>query len=85
MIILEYANNSSLRQFLKTNFRKMDWNAKLNLARQVANALNYLHSDDIVHGKLVVKNFIYSFTCLFILQGIFTSEKKKKLSSFLEL
>ncbi|RHZ77230.1 hypothetical protein Glove_184g107 [Diversispora epigaea] len=51
MIILEYVNNGSLRQYLKTNFRKLDWNAKLNLAKQIANVLMFLHSNDIIHGK----------------------------------
>jgi serine/threonine protein kinase len=54
MIILEYANNGSLRQYLKTNFQKMDWNTKLNLAKQIANVLMYLHSNEIIHGKLVI-------------------------------
>ncbi|RHZ87354.1 hypothetical protein Glove_37g97 [Diversispora epigaea] len=61
MIILEHANNGSLRQYLMTNFQKMDWNAKLNLAKQIANALMNLHSNEIIHGKLNSKNiFIHN-------------------------
>ncbi|RHZ87348.1 hypothetical protein Glove_37g99 [Diversispora epigaea] len=58
MIILKYANNGSLRQYLKTNFQKMDWNAKLNLAKQITNALINLHSNEIIHGKLNSENII---------------------------
>ncbi|RHZ79873.1 hypothetical protein Glove_140g82 [Diversispora epigaea] len=47
MIILEYANEGSLRQYLKTNIQKLDWNAKLNLVQQIANILMFLHSNDI--------------------------------------
>ncbi|RHZ84319.1 hypothetical protein Glove_83g87 [Diversispora epigaea] len=58
MVIFEYANNGSLRQYLKTNFRKLDWNAKLNLAKQIANVLMYLHSNDIIYGRLNSENIL---------------------------
>ncbi|RHZ71643.1 hypothetical protein Glove_256g189 [Diversispora epigaea] len=58
MIILEYANNGSLRQYLKQNFQKMDWNTKLNLAKQIANVLMYLHSNEIIYGKLNSENIL---------------------------
>ncbi|RHZ81829.1 hypothetical protein Glove_117g173 [Diversispora epigaea] len=56
MIILEYVNEESLREYLKSNFQKMDWNAKLNLAKQIANILMHLHSNDIIHGKFNSEN-----------------------------
>ncbi|RHZ87291.1 hypothetical protein Glove_37g65 [Diversispora epigaea] len=58
MIILEYSNNSSLCQYLITNFQKMDWIAKLNIAKQIANALMHLHSNEIIHGKLNSENIL---------------------------
>ncbi|RHZ75049.1 hypothetical protein Glove_217g4 [Diversispora epigaea] len=58
MIVFEYANNGSLRQYLKSNFRKLDWNAKLNLAKQIANILMYLHSNDIIYGRLNSENIL---------------------------
>ncbi|RHZ66125.1 hypothetical protein Glove_309g141 [Diversispora epigaea] len=58
MIILEYSNNGSLRQYLKKNFQKLDWNAKLNIAKQIANFLTFLHSNDIIHGKLNSENIL---------------------------
>ncbi|RHZ70764.1 hypothetical protein Glove_267g31 [Diversispora epigaea] len=53
MIVLEYVNGDSLRQYLKTNFQKMDWNVKLNLAKQIANILMHLHSNDIIHDGIL--------------------------------
>ncbi|RHZ70128.1 hypothetical protein Glove_275g42 [Diversispora epigaea] len=58
IIILEHVNDGSLRQYLKTNFQKMDWNIKLNLAKQIANVLMCLHSNDIIHGKLNSENIL---------------------------
>ncbi|RHZ84314.1 hypothetical protein Glove_83g89 [Diversispora epigaea] len=58
MVIFEYANNGSLRQYLKTNFPKLDWNAKLNLAEQIANILMHLHSNDIIYGRLNSENIL---------------------------
>ncbi|RHZ73026.1 hypothetical protein Glove_233g29 [Diversispora epigaea] len=58
MIILEYVNEGSLRQYLKTNFQKMDWNAKLNFAKQIANGLMFLHSNDVIHGKFNSENIL---------------------------
>ncbi|RHZ66044.1 hypothetical protein Glove_309g20 [Diversispora epigaea] len=58
MIVLEYSNNGSLREYLKTNFQNLDWNAKLNIAKEITNILTFLHSNDIVHGKLNSENIL---------------------------
>ncbi|RHZ75174.1 hypothetical protein Glove_217g140 [Diversispora epigaea] len=61
MIILEYVNEGSLRQYLKSNFLKLDWNKKLNLALQIANVLMFLHSNDIIHERFNSENiFIHN-------------------------
>ncbi|CAG8681816.1 17541_t:CDS:2, partial [Acaulospora colombiana] len=44
--VLEYANEGSLQQYLKDNGASMNWEAKLNLARQIAGALKILHEND---------------------------------------
>ncbi|RHZ75050.1 hypothetical protein Glove_217g5 [Diversispora epigaea] len=58
MIILEYVNEGSLCQYLKSNFQKMGWNTKLNLAKQITNVLLILHSNDIIHGKFNSENIL---------------------------
>ncbi|RHZ60885.1 hypothetical protein Glove_350g105 [Diversispora epigaea] len=58
MIVLEYSNNGSLRQYLKINSEKFDWNIKLNLAKQISNALMNLHDNIIIHGKLTSESIL---------------------------
>ncbi|RHZ75047.1 hypothetical protein Glove_217g3 [Diversispora epigaea] len=71
MIILEYVNEGSLRQYLKSNFQKMNWNAKLNLAKQTANVLMILHSNDIIHGKFNSENiFVHNGIIKFNVFGL---------------
>ncbi|RHZ86510.1 hypothetical protein Glove_50g43 [Diversispora epigaea] len=82
MIVREYANNGSLRQYLRTNFQKLDWNVKLNLSKQIANSLMNLHSNNIIHGKLTSERIIlWEISCDGILP--FENESLTKLSSAL--
>ena len=53
MLILEYADSGTLRNYLKNNFDKLDWNIKLLFAIQIANAVSCIHQEDIVHRDLV--------------------------------
>ncbi|RHZ75094.1 hypothetical protein Glove_217g185 [Diversispora epigaea] len=57
-----------LRQYLQANLQKLDWNIKLNLAKQIANVLMFLHSNDIIHGHCtIVKNKSSDIFCLRII------------------
>jgi serine/threonine protein kinase len=53
LLILEYADSGTLRNYLKNNFNKLDWNIKLQFAIQIANAVTYIHQRNIVHRDLV--------------------------------
>ena len=39
MLVLEYANQGNLRNYLKSNFNGMDWNIKLKFSKQFINIL----------------------------------------------
>lgn len=54
MFIHEYANDGTLRQYLNRNFSMLNWNDKLNLAKQFVSAIKYLHENDIAHLNLVI-------------------------------
>ena len=53
MLIVEYADGGTLRQYLKENFEGMNWNIKLKFAKQIASAIDCLHENEIAHQDLV--------------------------------
>jgi serine/threonine protein kinase len=50
---MEYADNGTLRKYLKRNFDNITWKDKLNMAHQLASAVSCLHNEGIVHSDLV--------------------------------
>ncbi|GES87639.1 kinase-like domain-containing protein [Rhizophagus clarus] len=55
-LVLEYAENGTLRKYLKENFENLTWDDKLNLAFQLAYAVSCLHDEGIVHRDLNSNN-----------------------------
>ncbi|RHZ60319.1 hypothetical protein Glove_355g53 [Diversispora epigaea] len=47
ILVFEYSNDETLRNYLKFNFEKLEWPNKLKLAQQIAKAIEYFHSFDI--------------------------------------
>ncbi|POG66415.1 kinase-like domain-containing protein, partial [Rhizophagus irregularis DAOM 181602=DAOM 197198] len=58
LLVLEYADNGTLRNYLKNNFYGLDWNFKLQFAIQIANAVSYIHKKDIIHRDLHSNNIL---------------------------
>ncbi|RHZ46439.1 hypothetical protein Glove_621g60 [Diversispora epigaea] len=58
ILVLEYANGGTLRDYLKSNFKKLEWSNKLNLAKQIVKAIEHLHSNDVTHGDLHSENIL---------------------------
>jgi serine/threonine protein kinase len=52
-LVLEYADNGTLKTYLKKQFNKLDWNDKYQLSFQLASAVAFLHESDIIHRDLV--------------------------------
>jgi serine/threonine protein kinase len=63
---MQYANGGDLQNYLKDNFRNLAWNDKKKLAFQIADGLNYLHNNDVLHKDLVSISFTYYFLGTFI-------------------
>ncbi|CAG8733377.1 10568_t:CDS:2, partial [Cetraspora pellucida] len=58
ILVLEYANNGTLKEYLCNNFCVLNWDDKLDLARQLIDAISFLHSHDIIHRDLHPDNVL---------------------------
>ncbi|EXX51991.1 uncharacterized protein OCT59_007136 [Rhizophagus irregularis] len=52
LLVMEYADSGTLKNYLKENFDNLTWNDKYNLAYQLASAVSCLHNEKIVHRDL---------------------------------
>ncbi|RIA84016.1 kinase-like domain-containing protein [Glomus cerebriforme] len=52
LLVMEYADSGTLRNYLKKNFSRLNWDNKYNLAYQLACAVLCLHDEEIVHRDL---------------------------------
>ncbi|CAB4424108.1 unnamed protein product [Rhizophagus irregularis] len=52
LLILEYADGGSLYSYLKEKFNELEWNDKYRLALQLANAVECVHDEGIIHCDL---------------------------------
>ena len=50
---MEYANGGDLYNYLECNFKNLTWDDKRKLAFQIADGLNYLHNENVLHRDLV--------------------------------
>jgi serine/threonine protein kinase len=53
-MVLEFANQGTLRQYLKDRFNSLEWEDKIQMALGIASGLNCLHSRGIIHRDLVI-------------------------------
>ncbi|CAB5364540.1 unnamed protein product [Rhizophagus irregularis] len=69
-LVLEYADKT-LRNYLRDDAIPFKWESQLNFAREIANAISWLHDDkEIIHGDLhpnniLINDDIYSLGVLF--------------------
>ncbi|GBC20889.2 kinase-like domain-containing protein [Rhizophagus irregularis DAOM 181602=DAOM 197198] len=57
-LVMEYANNGTLKEFLRKHFNNLTWGDKFNMALQLAHAVLCLHDEGIVHRDLHSKNVL---------------------------
>ncbi|CAB4479789.1 unnamed protein product [Rhizophagus irregularis] len=69
LLVMEYANGGSLRDYLKENFNNLTWKDKYELAYQLACAILFLHDKGIAYHDLYPGN-------------IFLHKKTIKLANF---
>ena len=49
MMVMNYAENGSLRQHLNNSFNSMNWNGKLGTLQNIANGLKDIHNNGLIH------------------------------------
>jgi serine/threonine protein kinase len=54
LLVMEYADGESLRNYLKENFNSLTWRNKISFAHQLACAVSFLHDKGIIHRDLVI-------------------------------
>ncbi|RHZ74120.1 hypothetical protein Glove_227g160 [Diversispora epigaea] len=62
MMVLDYANDGNLREYLKINFNNINWKQKLNNLYDLSENLMNIHELDIIHqdfhpGNILSSNF----------------------------
>ena len=54
VIVLRYANQGNLREYLKKKFPSLQWRDKIQMALDITCGLKYLHSKKIIYRDLVI-------------------------------
>ncbi|UZO12122.1 uncharacterized protein OCT59_003671 [Rhizophagus irregularis] len=49
LLVMEYADSGTLKDYLKKNFNNLTWDDKYNMAYQLSCAVSCLHDEGIVH------------------------------------
>ncbi|CAG8679343.1 2783_t:CDS:2, partial [Dentiscutata erythropus] len=55
-MILEYAKDGNLRDYLRQNFKNIDWKMKISIGKQIASGLKAIHDQNIAHKDLIKNN-----------------------------
>ena len=58
IMVLEYAKNGSLRNYLDTNYDKLNWETKLYNLCNIAYGLNDIHGKELIHRDLHIGNIL---------------------------
>ena len=58
MMIMYYARDGSLRQYLNNRFNSMNWRDKLHNLHQIARGLNEIHDNKLIHHDFHCGNIL---------------------------
>ncbi|CAB4473015.1 unnamed protein product [Rhizophagus irregularis] len=84
-LVLEYADSGTLNDYLDKHFNELDWSDKLNLASQLANAIAFLHDNNIIHRDLHANNILIHQKTIKLADFGLSKEVSKETTSDLEI
>jgi serine/threonine protein kinase len=58
IMVLKYADNGSLRNYLDKSYNKLKWNNKIKYLLEIARGLDYIHKEDYIHQDLHSGNIL---------------------------
>ncbi|KAF0458578.1 kinase-like protein [Gigaspora margarita] len=58
MMVLQFAKNGTLREYLHIKFKTLQWKDKYRIAGEIAQGLAFLHHNQIIHRNLHPKNIL---------------------------
>jgi serine/threonine protein kinase len=62
MMVLDYARNGSLRNYLNKRYNKLSWNDKFYYLFDIARGLQYIHSNKLIHRDLHIVYTVFYLT-----------------------
>jgi serine/threonine protein kinase len=65
-MVLKYAVNGSLRNYLDSNYNKLSWNNKINYLHSIAHGIKDIHEKELIHRDLHIGNILRlkNITCI---------------------
>jgi serine/threonine protein kinase len=66
IMVLDYAENGSLRKYLDINYNELSWNKKFNCLHSIAHGLRNIHEKELIHRDLHIGNILRlkNLTCI---------------------
>ncbi|GBC06552.1 hypothetical protein RclHR1_06900005 [Rhizophagus clarus] len=66
IMVLDYAENGNLRDYLNTSYNELSWNNKLNYLHSIAHGLKNIHEKELIHRDLHIGNILRlrNVTCI---------------------
>ena len=58
IVVLEYASGGSLRNYLDTNYDKLNWENKIKSLWRIADGLREIHKKELIHRDLHIGNIL---------------------------
>ncbi|RIA79556.1 kinase-like domain-containing protein, partial [Glomus cerebriforme] len=62
IMILRYAENGSLRNYLDKSYNELSWFKKIDFLYMIAYGLNEIHMNELIHRDLHIGNILHTGT-----------------------